>query len=103
MIDRCEHANHEQADANLQRCLRKSGTNRGQADADEKYTHHAILAPLVGQPASRQRKGAKREETRCRIGQQFSIADIPFAVEHQRRHGCEDQHEEMVKKMSDVQ
>jgi hypothetical protein len=103
MIDRREHADDEQADADLQGRLRKSGGDRGEADADEEHAHHALAAPFVGEPPGRQGEQAEGEEAGSGIGEQIAVADAPLAAERQRRHGGEDQGEQVIEEMADVE
>ena len=103
MVDRGEHADHEQPDPDLQRRLRKSGRDRGEPDADEEHDHHALAAPFVREPAGRIREHAEREEAGRRVFEQFAVAELPFARERQRRDGREDQREQMIEEVPDVE
>ena len=69
----------------------------------KKDAHHAVLAPLIGNPARRHGEKAEGEETGGRVGQQFRVADIPLAIEHQGSDGRETKGEQMVEKMPNVQ
>ena len=75
----------------------------GQADADEEHRHHAFAAPLVRDPACRQRKQPERQKPRRRVFQQVRIADAPFAGQRQRRDGGEDQCEHVVEEVTHIQ
>ncbi len=72
-------------------------------DADEEHAHHALAAPLVRDPAGRQREHAEREEPGCCVFQEVGIAQAPLAVQRQRRHGGEDQREQVVQEVSEVE
>ena len=103
MIDRREDADDEEPGADLQRALGEAGGDGGEADADKEDAHHAVAAPLVRQPAGRQREEAKGEEAGCGIGQERGIADIPLAAQRQGGDRGEDQHKEVVEKVADVE
>ena len=103
MIDRSEHTNEEQSDADLQRGLRHRCRDGRESNADEIHRDHAFAAPLVGKPACRQRKQAKGEEPRRRIFQQIAVANAPFSDQRQRRDCGEDQHEHVIQEVADVQ
>jgi len=103
VIDGSEDADREQADADLQRRLRQGREDGRQADADEEYGHHTVPVPFVGKPAGRQREQAEGKESRRRVGQQRTVTQPPFPGQRERRHGGEDQHEQVVEEMSDVQ
>jgi hypothetical protein len=62
-----------------------------------------IAVPLVGDPAGRQRKQAKRQEARrCKL-QQVGIAQPPLAMQGKRGHRRKDQSEQVVEKMPNVE
>ena len=103
VVDRGKHADHEQADADLQRRAREGRGNRGEPDADEEHAHHALAAPLVREPAGRQREHAEREEPGCCVFQEIGIAEAPLAVQRKRRHGGEDQREQMIQEVPEVE
>ena len=103
MVDRREHADHEQSDPDLQRRLGKSGRDRGDPDADEEHDHHAFAAPSIGEPARRIRENSEREEAGRRIFEKIAVAQVPLACQRQRRHGREDQREQMIEKVPDIQ
>ena len=54
MIDRGEHANHEQTAADLYRRCSKAGCDRGQANPDKEHNHHPVAAPPVCKPSGGQ-------------------------------------------------
>ena len=103
MIDRGENADHEQADPDLQRRLRKAGRDRGEPDPDEEHDHHALAAPFVGEPSRRIREDPEREEAGRRVFQKLAVGEIPFARERERRDGGEDQREQVIEKVPDVE
>ena len=43
------------------------------------------------------------EKARRGVADQLSVAEIPLLREHERRSGCEDQHEKMIEKVPDIQ
>ena len=45
----------------------------------QKYYHHALSAPLVGDPAGWDGAHPERDEAGCRIWDQFGIAHTPIA------------------------
>ena len=81
----------------------KAGGDRGEADADEEHAHHALAAPLVGEPAGGQREHAEREEAGRGVFQEIGIAQAPLAMQRQRRHGGEDQREQVVEEVADIE
>ena len=103
MIDRGEHADHEQPDADLQRRLGQSGRDRGEPDADEEHHHHAFAAPFVGEPAGRIGEHPEGEEAGRRVFEQIAVAEPPFADERERRDRREDQREQVIEEVPDVE
>ena len=71
--------------------------------ADEEHAHHAVAAPLVGDPAGGKREYAEGEETGRGVLQELGIAQAPLAMQRERRHRGEDQREQMVEVMADIE
>ena len=103
MVDGGEHADHEQAEPDLEGRARERRGDGGEADADEEHAHHALAAPLVGEPAGGQREHAEGEEAGRGVFQELGVAEPPFAMQRQRRHRGEDQREQVVEKVADVE
>ncbi len=103
MIDGGKDAEDEKASADLKRRAGEGGGNGCTADADKVGAHHAVAAPLVGKPAGRQREHAECDEAGRGVSEQVGVAEAPIAVQRQRRHRGEDQHEEMIEEVADVE
>ncbi len=103
MVDGGEYADNEQSEPDLEGRAREGRGDGGEADANEEHAHHALAAPLVGEPAGGQREYAEGEEAGRGVFQQLGVAEPPFAVQRQRRHRGEDQREQVVEKMTDVE
>ena len=102
MIDRGEEADKKQADGNFEFRAGEPGEDRGGADADKKYRHHARAAPAVAEPARRYGAGGEGGEAGNRKHQQLAPGLIELPL-HVQRRGREQQHEEMVVGVADVE
>ena len=103
MVDRGEHADREQSEGNLGRRFRQRGHDGARADADEEDDEHPFPAPLVRDPAGRNRTQSERDEARHRVGDERRVTHPPFIREPERRDCREDQHEEVIEEVPDAQ
>ena len=103
MVDRREEADGGEAERDLERRPREGGHDRARADAEEEDHDHPFAAPLVREPAGRDRGHPEGDESRRRVGDEGGVAHPPLVGEPQRGDGREDEHEEVVEEVPDVQ
>ena len=101
MIDRGEHAEREQRDRERDEVGRHRRRREAEPAADIEHHHHVAAAPVVGEPAGRQREDAEGEERRGAEREQLAVgaAVDRFEPDH---HGREDQHHVMVDRVREI-
>jgi hypothetical protein len=101
MVDRGKHAEREQRDRKRREIGRRRRRREAQPATDIEHHHHVAAAPVIGDPAGRQRENAAGEERGCAENEQLGIgaAVDRFEPDHHRR---EDQHHVMVDRVGEV-
>ena len=82
---------------------REGGQDRARADAEEEDDDHPLAAPLVREPAGRNRGHPEGDEARRRVRDEGRVAHPPLVGEPEGRDRREDEHEEVVEEVPDVQ
>jgi len=102
MIDRGEHAEHEQRGRELKRRRRQGSARKRDAAAEIERRHHVAPAPAVGEPAGRQREQPERDEGRGGELDHLRIGPVEhhFEPDHD---GRKDQQHEMIDRMGQVE
>ena len=102
MINRAEHADAEQRDGEQREVRRGADRRRRDAGTNEKDRHHIAPAPVVGEPARRQREQAERGERRRRERQQIAVAAAVDRLQPDH-HGREDQDDVVVEEVRPIE
>ena len=92
MIDRRKGAHQEQTGRHLVWAVRNACQHGSHPEPQEHQGHHAVSAPAVAQPARRQSKHRKSDETRGGRQQQLAILTLAAPLQHHRHRGV-NQHE----------
>jgi hypothetical protein len=101
MIDRGEHAEHEQRGRQQERRRRDSSADERDAAAEIERRHHVAPAPAVGKPAGRQREQPERDEGRGGELDHLRIGSLEHDFEPD--HDGRSQQHEVIDRMGEVE